>query len=192
MTTGVDAPLRDDIRLLGRLLGNVLRELEGETMFATVEEIRQTATRFRRDGDPKVGQQLDTRLRKLSRDESIDVVRAFSYFAHLANIAEDRNSLRRKPRSTASSARGSLAHTFSRLQAQGIGSGRIGAMLADACLMPVLTAHPTEVRRKSILDAERSITVWLEQRDGADAEAQRAIDERLIAAICRVTASSNA
>jgi hypothetical protein len=96
MTNTIDHGLRHDIRLLGQLLGEILRGHEGEALYAKVEDIRQTALRFRREDDPAAARRLDTLLRKLSRDETIGVVRAFSYFSHLANIAEDRHLVRRQ------------------------------------------------------------------------------------------------
>src|SRR3954464_12353579 len=81
-----DAPLKEDIRLLGRLLGDVLREQEGEEVYNVVETIRQTAVRFRRESDVQAGQDLTTLLHKLTRNQTISVVRAFSYISHLANI----------------------------------------------------------------------------------------------------------
>jgi phosphoenolpyruvate carboxylase len=182
MTTGIDQALRHDIRLLGNLLGEVLRAHEGDALFSVVEEIRQTALRFRRDEDPAAAKRLDTLLRKLSRDDTIDVVRAFSYFSHLANIAEDRNLVRRQ-QSDASARPGSLAHAIAALQARGIGGRRLSSLLADACLMPVLTAHPTEVRRKSILDAERSIFALIEAREAANEDQHAGIDEQMLASI---------
>src|SRR4051794_14888610 len=83
-----DAPLKEDIRLLGRLLGNVLREQEGQAGFDVAETIRQTAVRFRRESDAQSGTELNKLLKKLTRDQTVSVVRAFSYFSHLANIAE--------------------------------------------------------------------------------------------------------
>ena len=165
MTTGIDQALRKDIRLLGQLLGDVLRAHEGDAMYAAVEEIRQTALRFRRDGEPAAARRLDALLRRLSRDDTIDVVRAFSYFSHLANIAEDRHLVRRQ-QASASMRPGTLPHAMAALHARGVGPRRLSSLLADACLMPVLTAHPTEVRRKSILDAERSIAALIEAREG--------------------------
>jgi hypothetical protein len=91
-----DAPLKEDIRLLGRLLGDVLRDQEGDAVFDVVETIRQTAVRFRRDADPEAGTELTTLLQKLTREQTISVVRAFSYFSHLANIAEDQHHNRRR------------------------------------------------------------------------------------------------
>src|SRR5450830_1378384 len=80
-----DAPLKEDIRLLGRLLGEVLRDQEGDAVFEVVETIRQTAVRFRRESDAKAGAGLDKLLKKQTRDQTNSVVRAFSYFSHLAN-----------------------------------------------------------------------------------------------------------
>jgi phosphoenolpyruvate carboxylase len=179
MTTGLDQPLRHDIRLLGNLLGEVLRTHEGDALFAAVEEIRQTALRFRRDGDPAAARRLDALLRRLSRDDTIGVVRAFSYFSHLANIAEDRHLVRRLH----APGPGTLAHAVATLQARGVGPRRLASLLAGACLMPVLTAHPTEVRRKSILDAERAIARLIESREVAQAAAHPELDEELLAAI---------
>ncbi|MGZ8318141.1 MAG: phosphoenolpyruvate carboxylase, partial [Telluria sp.] len=78
-----DEPLKEDIRLLGRLLGDVLRDQEGEGVFDVVETIRQTAVRFRREADPRAGEELTALLHRLTRDQTISVVRAFSYFSHL-------------------------------------------------------------------------------------------------------------
>jgi len=163
MTTKDDSALRDDIRLLGRLLGDVLKSYEGPALYDAVEEIRQTSTRFRRHGDPTDARQLDRLLKKLPREATISVVRAFSYFSHLANIAEDQQSLRERRRARASGAAvpGSLSATFELLGSRGITAARVRDLLAHACLMPVLTAHPTEVRRKSILDTEREIAALI-------------------------------
>src|SRR5688500_4621176 len=91
-----DAPLRDDIRLLGRLLGDTLQEQEGAERFALVERIRQTAVRYRRDGDHAARAELESILSGLDHETAISVVRAFSFFAQLANIAEALHHNRRR------------------------------------------------------------------------------------------------
>ena len=91
-----DLPLREDIRLLGRLLGETLREQEGEEAFNRIEHIRQTAVRFRRDGDLQARVQLEATLRNLSHDATVSVVRAFTYFSQLSNLAEDLHHNRRR------------------------------------------------------------------------------------------------
>ena len=90
-----DLPLRDDIRLLGRVLGDTVRAQEGEAVFDLVETIRQSSIRFRRHEDRAARHELEATLDSLSRDQTIDVVRAFSYFSHLSNIAEDQHHIRR-------------------------------------------------------------------------------------------------
>ena len=81
--------LREDIRMLGRLLGDTLREQEGVATFELIENIRQCSVRFRRDRDPEAKTQLDAILNRLDNIETIAVVRAFSFFSQLTNIADD-------------------------------------------------------------------------------------------------------
>ncbi|MBP0599576.1 phosphoenolpyruvate carboxylase [Herbaspirillum sp. LeCh32-8] len=163
-----DAPLKEDIRLLGRLLGEVVREQEGDDVFNVVETIRQTAVQFRRESDAKAGAELDKLLKKLTRDQTNSVVRAFSYFSHLANIAEDQHhNRRRRAHLLAGSAAqpGSVAYALSRLDDAGVSGAQVRNFLKDSLVSPVLTAHPTEVQRKSILDAEREIARLVAERD---------------------------
>ena len=129
-------------------------------MYQTVESIRQHAVRFRRDRDESVRRELETMLNRLGREPTISVVRAFSYFSHLANIAEDlHHNRRRRAHRLAGSApqEGSLALAFARLKSAGVGAGALRQTLTKALISPVLTAHPTEVQRKSILDCELEI-----------------------------------
>lgn len=167
-TTEKDAPLKEDIRLLGRLLGNVLREQQGDAVFDVVETIRQTAVRFRRESDPQAGADLNRLLKKLTRDQTNAVVRAFSYFSHLANIAEDQHhNRRRRAHLLAGSApqQGSIAYALTKLDEAGVSGSAVRSFFDGALISPVLTAHPTEVQRKSILDAEREIARLLAERD---------------------------
>ncbi|MGN6389578.1 MAG: phosphoenolpyruvate carboxylase, partial [Burkholderiaceae bacterium] len=178
-----DAPLKEDIRLLGRLLGDVLRNQEGEAVFGVVETIRQTAVRFRRDADAQSGAELDALLKKLTREQTISVVRAFSYFSHLANIAEDQHhNRRRRAHQLAGSAPqpGGVAHALARLDDAGVSGATVRAFLREALISPVLTAHPTEVQRKSILDAEHAIARLLADRDRPLTERERADNTALL------------
>ena len=84
-----DAPLREDIRLLGRLLGEVVRSQEGGEIYTVIETVRQNAIRFHRDMEESARDELEQILTGLSRQGAINTIRAFSYFSHLANIAED-------------------------------------------------------------------------------------------------------
>jgi len=162
-----DQPLIDDIRLLGRLLGDVIREQEGAQTFELIEQIRQLSVAFRRDADQAADRQLKALLQALSDDQAVSVIRAFTYFSHLANLAEDRHHIRRRAvhEQAGHIQRGSLAHTWGRLQQAGVGQAQLAQALQTAHVAPVLTAHPTEVQRKSILDAERELARLLAQRD---------------------------
>src|ERR1700693_3401263 len=94
-TTDKDAPLRYDIRLLGRILGETVRAQEGDQIFEIIERIRQTALRFHRDADEAARHELQTIVRSLPDHQAIQIIRAFGYFSHLANIAEDQHHIRR-------------------------------------------------------------------------------------------------
>lgn len=163
-------PLRHDIRLLGRFLGAVIAECEGKRVFDTIETLRRTAVKFRREGNEADSKLLEQRVKRLQGNDPNSVARAFSYFLHLANIAEDRDQNRRqRTRALAgdTAPRGSLRDAVQTLGRQGVGVARIRRLLADASVVPVLTAHPTEVQRKSTLDVHREIALALTQRDGA-------------------------
>src|SRR5436305_9780011 len=89
-----DTRLRNDIRLLGRILGDTVRDQEGAEVFDLVERIRQTSIRFHRDEDATARRELEIILDGMSTSDTVRIVRAFSYFSHLANIAEDQNNIR--------------------------------------------------------------------------------------------------
>ncbi|NBD21473.1 phosphoenolpyruvate carboxylase [Aquabacterium fontiphilum] len=179
----VHAPLLQDIRLLGRLLGDVIREQEGRAAFELIERIRQLAVAYRGRHDAQAGKALDRLLNNLSADQSVSVIRAFSYFSHLVNLAEDRHQVRQAQQPVDRPVTGSLPAALERLHAGGIGAEEIAGLLQGAYLSPVLTAHPTEVQRKSILDAERAVASLLAQRDDATgpraAEVERALRARI-------------
>ncbi len=163
-----DLPLRDDIRQLGRILGDTIREQEGEETFDLIERTRQNAIRFRRDLDPTARSELESTLNRLDAQQAIAVVRAFSFFSLLANIAEDQhhNRRRRAHQIAGSSAQeGSIEVALARIRSSGIGPERVRALLKEALISPVLTAHPTEVQRKSILDCQAEISRLLTERD---------------------------
>ncbi|MDI3490800.1 MAG: phosphoenolpyruvate carboxylase [Thauera sp.] len=169
MTQDKDAPLREDIRLLGRLLGDTVRDQQGAAAFELIERIRQNSVRFRRDDDIVARRELEDMLDALSRDQTIQVVRAFSYFSHLANIAEDQHHIRRsRAHLIAGSAprEGSLAHALDAALASGTtDAAGLVDFFDSARVSPVLTAHPTEVQRKSILNCETVIARLLDERD---------------------------
>jgi len=178
---------RDDIRLLGRILGDTIREHEGRDTFELIEKVRQLAVAFRLKKDAKAGRTLDRLLKNLSGDQTVSVIRAFSYFSHLANIAEDRHHVRRRlhHERLGHVQEGSLALAMERLHQADLRAADIATTLRQAWISPVLTAHPTEVQRKSILDAERAIAELVAARDHLDTERERAANEELLRA--RVT-----
>lgn len=162
-----DQPLIDDIRLLGRLLGEVIREHEGEKAYALTEEIRQLSVAARHQDDQHASERLKALLKGLTDQQAISVIRAFTFFSHLANLAEDQHYIRRRAvhERAGSINEGSLSHTWQRMYQAGISRDEVAGMLAHAHLSPVLTAHPTEVQRQSILDIEHSIAALLAERD---------------------------
>jgi phosphoenolpyruvate carboxylase len=163
-----DQPLREDIRLLGRLLGDTLREHQGDETYNQVERIRQTAVRFRRNGQADARAELQLTLSDLSDEATVVVARAFSYFSQLSNIAEDlhRNRRHRAHQFAASpAALGTFALAFRRAVVKGVSAEAMQVFFSGALIMPVLTAHPTEVQRKSILDCLRDIAILLDERD---------------------------
>jgi phosphoenolpyruvate carboxylase len=170
-----DARLGQDIQYLGRLLGDVIRATNGEPIFGRIEHIRQLAVALRRhpggEDSETLKSQRDHELDGLSIDQTLSVVRAFSYFSLLANIAEDRhqNRRRRAHRLAGSPPQlGSLRHALDSLTARNIPARAIREWLRGALVSPVLTAHPTEVQRKTVLDCEHGIAGLMAHLDRPD------------------------
>ena len=163
-----DLPLREDIRLLGRLLGDTVRQQEGDEAFEMIERIRRDSIAFHRDNNEAAHRQMESMLSALSVDETMIVVRAFSYFSHLANVAEDLHHIRRsREHQIAGSAprAGSLAHALNRTSQLGVDSQSVAEFFRQGLISPVLTAHPTKVQRKSVLNTEMEIADLLDARD---------------------------
>ncbi|WP_295503603.1 phosphoenolpyruvate carboxylase [Limnohabitans sp. Rim8] len=168
-----ERPLVEDIRLLGRILGDVIRMQEGPEAYELVEQIRKLSVAFRRDADHEADKALKKLLKSLPGERAVSVIRAFTYFSHLANLAEDRHHIRRRAihERAGHTQEGSIDVALQRLRWAGITPRSISDMLATSYVSPVLTAHPTEVQRKSILDAERDIAHLLTERDAIKARA---------------------
>jgi phosphoenolpyruvate carboxylase len=163
-----DAPLRDDIRLLGRVLGDTLREQHGAAAFDLIERTRQMAIRFRRDRDPTAKRELERMLGKLPYEQVVVVARAFTFFSQLANIAEDLHHNRRRrvhQRDDPQPQEGSFALALARVRAAGFGAEDIERLFTEGVVTPVLTAHPTEVQRRAVLNRQRELTRLLLERD---------------------------
>lgn len=166
-----DAPLREDIRLLGRLLGDSILEQEGETIFGLVEAIRRSSIQFQRGNSVEDREELEGILNKLSIEQAVLVLRAYSYFLQLANIAEDQHHIRRNrfhditgslPRS------GTMANALAKVKNENVTAEQLDHFFKTAIVSPVLTAHPSEVRRKSTMRREMAIADLLEKRERVD------------------------
>ncbi|ARS28556.1 phosphoenolpyruvate carboxylase [Sphingomonas sp. KC8] len=156
MTASAPITQNPDIRFLGRLLGDVIRAYGGEALFRRIEYIRSASVdRHRGIG---AADAVDPGLDALSLDDTLAFVRGFMLFSMLANLAEDRQGIAVEPGAD-------VAQALARLEAEGIGKDRAQALLAEALVAPVLTAHPTEVRRKSIIDHRNRIAELMALRD---------------------------
>jgi len=188
MAEGMDGleelPLREDIRMLGRILGETVWAQQGEEVFELVEKIRQTSIRFHRDGDEAARQELVALLPSLSPERAVEIIRAFSYFSHLANIAEDQHHLRRARAEAIAGAPprpGSLAHALAHARDKELPAQTLVDFFTGARISPVLTAHPTEVRRKSTLNREMEISELLDRRERmALTPQEQAVDEEAL------------
>ncbi|HLI00514.1 MAG TPA: phosphoenolpyruvate carboxylase [Acidimicrobiales bacterium] len=163
----------DDIRLLGRLLGEVIAEQTGEDTLRLIEDVRRSATAARRGTGETA--QLVERLERQSDAEILHVVRAFSYFSFLANLAEDvadNRAARAAGASGATRGPGTFEHAAEKLVSA---DPKVLRAAADELwVAPVLTAHPTQVRRRTSLDRGRHISRLLAWRNrGSFDEAER-------------------
>ncbi len=150
-----------DVRFLGKLLGDVIRNHGGESLFQRIEAIRAASVdRFRGIANPRV---LPAGLEALSLDETVAFVRSFMLFSMLANLAEDRQG-------ASAETGGTLASALDLLASQGLDARKAVALLNEALIAPVLTAHPTEVMRKSMLDHRNRIAVLMRLRDAGRTE----------------------
>nr|WP_314629567.1 phosphoenolpyruvate carboxylase [uncultured Janthinobacterium sp.] len=162
-----DELLSSDIRQLGRLLGDAIRNHLGDPAFDRIEHVRQLAIRFRRDNDQDARAQLSDALQALSQEETTQLTRAFSYFSLLANIAEDQHHIRRTRAHLIAGSpprQGSLSHAVGNVLDAGQADA-LATFFDDAFVSPVFTAHPTEVQRKSIQNCQMAIARLLNERD---------------------------
>jgi phosphoenolpyruvate carboxylase len=179
-------PLRDDVRLLGELLGDTLRAQAGETLFRTVERVRALAKSARagHDDDFTV---LAGELSHMSLDDALPIARAFTHFLHLANIAEQHHRIRRRREyqrdPSAEPQRASCEDGFRRLIAGGITPDRLHEAVCALQIELVLTAHPTEVARRTLVQKYNRIAAVLAMRDRPDLTAPE--HDELVAALRR-------
>ena len=164
-----DEPLRRDINLLGRVLGRVLIEQEGQGLFETEEEIRLLCKRLRFDYDPELDERLRRRIDAMSVGELRRIVRAFSVYFQLVNIAERYHRVRRRRQYEASPSnppqRASLASALARLKGEGLDADALRVILDGMEVGLVLTAHPTEATRRSVRRKHARIGEMLESME---------------------------
>jgi phosphoenolpyruvate carboxylase len=145
-----------DIRFLGRILGDVIRQFGGETLFRRIEYIRSTSVdRYR---GVITDETVDPGLGALTQGEALDFVRGFMLFSMLANLAEDRQG-------GATELGDNLVEAIEILRNEDVDEGVVAELLEHALIMPVLTAHPTEVRRKSMIDHRNRVAELMRMRD---------------------------
>ncbi|MFM9035048.1 MAG: phosphoenolpyruvate carboxylase [Mycobacterium sp.] len=164
-------PMREDIRLLGAMLGDTVREQNGEAVFELVERARVESFRVRRSEIDRA--QLAAMFDGIDIQLAIPVIRAFSHFALLANVAEDIHRERRRAIHLAAGEApldSTLAATYRKLDAAGLSAGAVADALRGALVSPVITAHPTETRRRTVFDTQNHITRLMRLRLHGHAE----------------------
>ncbi|MGW0176072.1 phosphoenolpyruvate carboxylase [Rhodococcus sp. NPDC003322] len=170
-------PLREDIRLLGGILGRVVREQAGAEVFDLVERARVESFRVRRSEVDRA--ELADLFAETPVDQAIPVIRAFSHFALLANLAEDLHRERRRAvhiRAGEPPQDSSLAATYAKLDAAQLDSTVVAYALAGAQVVPVITAHPTETRRRTVFETQNRITDLMRLRDRTVLDAAEAAE----------------
>ena len=175
--------LRAEVRLLGALLGEVIRDEGGQALYDRIEAVRQASVAYHRDPASDDASELERLLGELSLDQAIGLTHGFAAFSLLANVAEDRAG---KRRAQAQAEAGERADTpegvLKRLAEAGVDRGAVRDLLAQALISPVLTAHPSEVRRKSVIDRTAAVGELL---DGCDRDGIACDPEALKAALRR-------
>ena len=175
-----DLPLGEDIHRLGDLLGETLKRLGGERLFKIEEQVRALCKELRGEHSPAAEKNLKKLLSGLSLDEAIGVIRAFSVYFQLANIAEQYHRIRRKRfyelHTPDSPQRGSLAHTFQTLSEANVEAKELQRVLDKLEIRPVITAHPTEAARRTMLEKHRRISDLLGEFDTSEISAKKLSD----------------
>ncbi|MBU9764916.1 phosphoenolpyruvate carboxylase [Mycobacterium sp. TNTM28] len=158
-------PMREDIRLLGAILGDTIREHNGPEVFDLVERARVESFRVRRSEIDRA--ELAARFSGIDPGRAIPVIRAFTHFALLANVAEDIHRERRRAVHVAAGEPpqdSSLAATYRKLDAADLDATTVTDALRGALVAPVITAHPTETRRRTVFDTQRQVTELMRLR----------------------------
>jgi phosphoenolpyruvate carboxylase len=166
MIQAADDRLRDEVRLLGGLLGEVILAEGGRELYDRIEAVRRASVAWHRDAGSADAERLEHLLGELSLDQAVGLAHGFAVFSLLANVAEDRAGKRRAQAQSAEGARPDTPEgALDRLKAAGQSPEDARALLAGALISPVLTAHPSEVRRKSVIDRIAAVSDLLDACD---------------------------
>ena len=176
MTAALPDRLRASVRFLGRILGDVIREQDGQAVFDQIEDIRRASVGFHRDGTAEAASLLEERLSSLSLRETVRFAHSFACFLQITNIAEDQ--IQRGRRRAGDARPDTLAGAIRALASEGLDIQAVKDLLQAGLIAPVITAHPSEVRRKSVLDRQNAIAADLDALEEVRTEAQRADIER--------------
>jgi phosphoenolpyruvate carboxylase len=180
--TGISRPLSEDVNRLGSLLGESIRRQASESAFRQVEELRLLCKRAAEEGDAGLRDEAARRIGELDVGELSWLLRSYNAFFHLVNQAEKREILRiNRERSRAAGAGGpprpeSIGDAVARLKSSGRSLEEVTAALGRLDIQPTLTAHPTEARRRTLLQAQRRIAVLLGELERADATPEESED----------------
>ena len=158
-----DQALRDDVRMLGAMLGDLIREQSGDALYEFVESARVRAIR-RREGNEKPGEGLAELVGNLDAKEALQVIRSFSTYFQMVNTAEKVHRIRRRReylRDVVHYQPGGLEDTFIKLKASGLDAAGLQDLLDNLSIEPIFTAHPTEPTRRTILRKEQNIVKHL-------------------------------
>ncbi|MBJ7319354.1 MAG: phosphoenolpyruvate carboxylase [Brevundimonas sp.] len=168
MTPAADDALREEVRLLGGILGEVIRQEGGQDLFDHVEAVRQASVAYHRDPASHPAKRLEKLLTAMTVDQAAGLAHGFALFSLLANIAEDRATRRRAQDQVVAGARPDTPEgALQRLAEQKVDKAAVRALLDEALISPVLTAHPSEVRRKSVIDRIAAVSDMLDACDKA-------------------------
>lgn len=156
---GKDHGLRDDVRLLGALVGDAIREQAGDAFFERVERVRKAAI-ARREGDAAASERLRSELSNLNVPEARELVRAFSAYFQMVNLAERVHRVRRRrdyERTPEVHQPEGIDDALARLQAAGVARDAVAGVVQRMVIEPVFTAHPTEAMRRTLMEKQQRV-----------------------------------
>jgi len=174
--TNLHEALRDDVRMLGSSLGETIKAHLGNDLFDKIEVVRKLAKEGRTEENPEHAELLKA-LRELGEDDVLPVARAFTQFLNLANIAEEHHRVRRYLEVTDVCTPDSLCTLFAQLRQKGFSPQQIAESLKNTQIDLVLTAHPTEVNRRTLIQKYDDIADCLRRLDSGEEDAQTRLDE---------------